>query len=286
MTLRLAHLSDIHIAAREPRWAMRDWFSKRLTGWFNLRSIGRGHRFRQAEEVLTALAGELRSERKPDHMIFSGDATALGFAEEMERAAAILGVGDGTIPGLAVPGNHDYYTAGVAASGLFERLLRPLATGRTPGRIQIPICSASRRCMVNRRQFLRRQLLALGRRRPGRHRPARPFATTLATTGTRPAHPCHSLPGLSVQRRTGECGTPATRCQGVVGRGRAGRRRPVAARPSAPALSSERSSPGAISRSSASAVPPRTASGVTTNTPWMQFACTSAAELTMRRGRR
>lgn len=130
MSFRLAHLSDIHITVREPVWSMRDWFTKRLTGWFNLRWMGRAHRFRQAEEVLAILAAELRGKGMPDHVIFSGDATALGFAEEMERAATLLGVGDAVFPAaLAVPGNHDNYTAGVAASGLFERCFAPWQTG-------------------------------------------------------------------------------------------------------------------------------------------------------------
>lgn len=130
MTLRLAHLSDIHLAARAPRWSFRDWFTKRLTGWANLQWMGRAHRFRMAEQVLTVLTEELQTQRKPDHIIFSGDATALGFPEEMERAAAILEVGDlGTPGGLAVPGNHDYYTAKVAASGIFERSFAAWQTG-------------------------------------------------------------------------------------------------------------------------------------------------------------
>ncbi len=95
--------------------------SKRSTGWFNLRYLGRGHRFREADVVLACLAVELR-QRRPDHIIFSGDATALGFEEEIARAAALLGAtGSETLPGLAVPGNHDYYTSKVALSGLFER---------------------------------------------------------------------------------------------------------------------------------------------------------------------
>ncbi len=56
-----------------------------------------------------------------DHIVFSGDATALGLEAEFRRAAEILGVGDRPIPGIAVPGNHDYLTRATAASGLFER---------------------------------------------------------------------------------------------------------------------------------------------------------------------
>ncbi len=121
-TVRLAHLSDIHITAEPLGWRHRDWFSKRLTGWFNLRCLGRGESFAAAEDVLAALTAELRGERRPDHLVFSGDATALGFPAEMVRAAAALGVGDAAMPpALAVPGNHDYYTPADEASGCFEK---------------------------------------------------------------------------------------------------------------------------------------------------------------------
>ena len=157
MSLRLSHLSDIHITARGPTWAMRDWCTKRLTGWFNLRYMGRANRFRQAEEVLAVLAAELRLARKPDHVIFSGDATALGFVEEMERAAALLGVGDQTVSAaLAVPGNHDYYTAGVAASGLFEQFFGPWQTGLRVDEAAYPFAQRARQLLAGRSQFQRR----------------------------------------------------------------------------------------------------------------------------------
>ncbi len=116
---RLIHFSDIHVSAVPRRWRRSDWLSKRLTGWANYRWLGRAQRFRHADEILEHLAEELR---RPgvDHVIFSGDATALGFEPEFARAAALLGVGSG-LPGMAVPGNHDYYTRTDASSGLFER---------------------------------------------------------------------------------------------------------------------------------------------------------------------
>ena len=40
-----------------------------------------------------------------EHILFSGDATALGFESEMRLAAELLEVD--RRPGLAVPGNHD-----------------------------------------------------------------------------------------------------------------------------------------------------------------------------------
>jgi len=54
-------------------------------------------------------------------MVFSGDATAMGFKEEMARAAQMLGVNEPNAPGgLAVPGNHDYCTMTTMVAGHFE----------------------------------------------------------------------------------------------------------------------------------------------------------------------
>jgi 3',5'-cyclic AMP phosphodiesterase CpdA len=126
--IRLAHLSDIHITAATLEWTPADWFNKRYAAWFNFRWLGRRHRFRHADQVLACLMGELRL-RRPEHVIFSGDATALGFESEMRRAAELLGVAHSSIPGLAVPGNHDYCTIPAAASGLFERYFAPWQRG-------------------------------------------------------------------------------------------------------------------------------------------------------------
>jgi 3',5'-cyclic AMP phosphodiesterase CpdA len=127
--IRLAHLSDIHITAWPLGWQRGDWFTKRYPGWVNFRWLGRRFRFRHADEVLAALMADLRR-RHFDHIVFSGDATALGFETEFQRAASLLGLTDSSIlPGLAVPGNHDYYTRAVEASGLFERYFAPWQKG-------------------------------------------------------------------------------------------------------------------------------------------------------------
>src|ERR1043166_4724697 len=97
--VRLVHFSDIHVSAPRCVWHREDWLNKRLTAWINLRLLGRGFRFRRTEQVLKALVAEL--ERRPaDWLVFSGDATALGFEEEVARAAVLLRVGEW--PGLAV----------------------------------------------------------------------------------------------------------------------------------------------------------------------------------------
>jgi 3',5'-cyclic AMP phosphodiesterase CpdA len=128
-TVRLAHFSDIHVSAAGCVWRREDWFNKRLTSWFNLRLLGRGFRFRQTDRVLAALSSDLHT-RGFDRVVFSGDATALGFEAEVARAAELLGLReDPPLPGLAVPGNHDYCTLTAATSGCFERYFRPWLSG-------------------------------------------------------------------------------------------------------------------------------------------------------------
>ncbi len=135
--VRLAHLSDVHISAARLGWGRRDWFNKRFTSWVNLRWFGRGQRFARADEVLGRLMDEL-PRRGIDHIIFSGDATALGFENEFQRAAEILRVQTEPVPAIAVPGNHDYLTHHTAASGLFERYFARWQTGVRVGEHTYP----------------------------------------------------------------------------------------------------------------------------------------------------
>ena len=108
--VRLVHLSDIHVTASPLGWRRSDWFNKRLTSWLNLHCLDRAARFRKGEEILALLMAELRAQR-PDCVIFSGDASNLGLDAEIARAAALLEMSkDDRLPGLAVPGNHDYLT--------------------------------------------------------------------------------------------------------------------------------------------------------------------------------
>jgi 3',5'-cyclic AMP phosphodiesterase CpdA len=120
-SIRLFHISDIHIALDKPGWRANDWFNKRVPGWINARYFGRGKQFENAGRVIERFAEEVRRER-PDCLIFSGDASGLGFENEMAHAAELLHVtSENGVPGIAVPGNHDYYTRSAAASGNFER---------------------------------------------------------------------------------------------------------------------------------------------------------------------
>lgn len=128
-SVRLVHFSDIHLTAKPLGWRPRDWFSKRVSGWFNVRVMGRGRRFHIAPTVIAALIRSIR-ERTPDAIVFSGDATHLGFESEVTAAVAALGVHDESLPpGFAVPGNHDYYTRRAVAEASFERHFAPWQQG-------------------------------------------------------------------------------------------------------------------------------------------------------------
>jgi 3',5'-cyclic AMP phosphodiesterase CpdA len=127
--VRLAHFSDIHLTAPRLCWRIKDLFSKRVTGWMNLHLRGRAELFRRADEIVAVLMRELR-ELRPDRVIFSGDATTLGFDSEHAHAARGLGLADAdSLPGLAVPGNHDYYVADSVRQGSFERHFAPWLSG-------------------------------------------------------------------------------------------------------------------------------------------------------------
>jgi len=125
----LAHFSDVHLTVPQLGWVLRDLASKRVTGWFHLRGLGRGKHFAHAEAVARAMVAEFQT-RRPDAQVFSGDATALGFASELAHAAKAMHVGDPELPpGIAVPGNHDYYTQPAVLSGAFERHFAPWLDG-------------------------------------------------------------------------------------------------------------------------------------------------------------
>jgi 3',5'-cyclic AMP phosphodiesterase CpdA len=127
--IRLCHISDPHVTTDSLGWKAEDWFNKRLAAWANLRVLGRWYYFRFAEQILQKLMNDLHAE-PPDRIVFSGDATALGFESEVARAATIFGLDSARpLPGLAVPGNHDYCTFTAADSGAFERHFGPWQQG-------------------------------------------------------------------------------------------------------------------------------------------------------------
>jgi 3',5'-cyclic AMP phosphodiesterase CpdA len=113
---RIIHFSDAHLNIPKPGWRPADYLSKRLTGWLNWTVTSRGQRFADAPRRIRAI-GDLIRQQKPDGVVFSGDASAIGFGTEAAAVAEALGQLE--MPRLAVPGNHDYYTpTGVRDQGL------------------------------------------------------------------------------------------------------------------------------------------------------------------------
>ena len=119
--IRLIHFSDIHLTAKPLGWSPRDLYSKRITGWVNVKLLGRGKSFKDAPKVIGTFMREVR-EQPLDGLIFSGDATGMGFESEFAVASQAIGVGDSSMPpAIAVPGNHDVYTHRSARHGFFEQ---------------------------------------------------------------------------------------------------------------------------------------------------------------------
>lgn len=118
--IRIAHFSDIHISGQQLGFRWRDLPTKRTTGWLNLR-LRRGGTFRDAAQIAASMMRDIRA-RGCQHAVFSGDATSMGFAREFQVGARALGLeATNGLPGLAVPGNHDYYTRSAVRSGEFEK---------------------------------------------------------------------------------------------------------------------------------------------------------------------
>lgn len=129
MPVRLAHFSDVHLTAKPLGWHPRDLVSKRMTGWMNVKLLGRGKSFRAAPRVVAAMRRAL-ADRPADALVFSGDATGMGFEAEFAAAAHALGVDDpARPPAVAVPGNHDYYTHRSVRRGYFEQYFAPWLHG-------------------------------------------------------------------------------------------------------------------------------------------------------------
>lgn len=135
-TVRLLHFSDIHVTA-PTRWQAQDWLSKRLTGWLNWRAYRR-RVFGNTERLLAAFVDRVAAD-PPDGLLFSGDATMLGFEAELARAAELLRPVE-SLPSvrLAVPGNHDYYTRTAVAAGWFEKYFATWQEGKRIGEHAYP----------------------------------------------------------------------------------------------------------------------------------------------------
>ncbi len=122
MTFRLAHFTDIHLTADPASLPWSCLLSKRITGWINLKLLGRYEKLADAERITEAFVRDIE-EVAPDHILFTGDATGLSLDSEFARVGAVMAplLERGNITGI--PGNHDVYVRSAAKEKLYEKHL-------------------------------------------------------------------------------------------------------------------------------------------------------------------
>jgi len=106
--LRLVHFSDVHVQVdyrREP-WLPLGW--RRWAALVEMIGMRREKRYAQAETTLGQLANEA-VRHKADHVILSGDLTAMALDEEFRRARVALEPVAKNPKFSVIPGNHDVY---------------------------------------------------------------------------------------------------------------------------------------------------------------------------------
>ena len=236
-SVRLAHFSDVHLTTRPLGWALHDLRTQKAdrlvppAGTGPRPAIPAGPRRRPG-------AGRRIPRTAAGPLVFSGDATALGFAAETAHAARWLHVGD----------------RGLAAGPRRCRGITIITRGRRSGPRRSSVSSPRGRpasgSMPSVYPFAQRvgpiwlvavnscdaERAAVGRERGGRVGPARSAAGTAQAAIAGAAGAGDALSGLPRRRPAGNAlARPARLGSDGAGRGRR-RRRPLAARPSASCL--------------------------------------------------
>jgi 3',5'-cyclic AMP phosphodiesterase CpdA len=111
--LRIAHLSDLHVADRR-RYPRNGFAAKDCDR----------HSARLAKGLLSAL-----KEAAVDHLVVTGDLTLSSEASEFERVAELLRPWAEKGKLTVVPGNHDVWTGEAVRSGRFLRSIGPDGRG-------------------------------------------------------------------------------------------------------------------------------------------------------------
>ncbi len=118
--MRIAHFTDLHLTVPPSRLPPGGFFSKRVLGWMNLRWFGRYRDFEHVPAVAEALARDLE-EVSPDHVVSTGDLTALSLPEEFEAARSALRRLLDWSNVTGIPGNHDVYVRSADEGRFYDR---------------------------------------------------------------------------------------------------------------------------------------------------------------------
>lgn len=115
--MRIAHITDIHVE-RTPN--LEELGNKRLAGAVNLYVLGRHAHFSTvSQEALVQAVLDVA----PDLVLCTGDLTATATEAEFKAAVALLEPLRSRFDWLAIPGNHDCYTA--ESEGRFAKYFGP-----------------------------------------------------------------------------------------------------------------------------------------------------------------
>jgi 3',5'-cyclic AMP phosphodiesterase CpdA len=118
--MRLAHFSDIHVTVSPFSEPIGLLHGKRALGAVNY-MIGRFRHFAAVEQRIARLL-EDADKQSVDHVLCSGDITAMSYEDEFDRCARLYGDRLGQPERhTVIPGNHDRYTAGSVEEKRFER---------------------------------------------------------------------------------------------------------------------------------------------------------------------
>ena len=122
MTLRIAHLSDLHVLDLAGTSPLR-FLNKRATGVANLLGARRdAHPLRIADKLSPTLGSDGLN---VDHVLITGDLSNLALESEFARARTVVEAIGGPERVTVVPGNHDVYTGGATRAARFEQFFAP-----------------------------------------------------------------------------------------------------------------------------------------------------------------
>ena len=130
--MRIVQFSDVHVREdfsflEAPRFGWR-----RTAALTELKFGGRARDFGDAGGTFRSLVTAMEA-RRPDHVLFSGDFTALATEREFAEARDILGDwAKDPARFSAVPGNHDRYTEGSVRERRYERYFGHLLQSDLP----------------------------------------------------------------------------------------------------------------------------------------------------------
>lgn len=116
--MKILHLSDLHFQVECPvsRWLELGW--RRVAAQAEFRLLRRRLLFLDVERTVGRILAD--AERLGvDHLVVSGDLTALALPEEFAAARAALAPWEKRM--TIIPGNHDRYTPAAARERAFER---------------------------------------------------------------------------------------------------------------------------------------------------------------------